>query len=135
MEIRKPKSHNPFVHDNTDEHIIMVPPSVLENKLTPFEDYIKIRGSIGSNVGLALMLFVTIITADFQDFAGISGASIRGAFVTGFIAMVVVVIYDFLRLNKITKRSRKDIVADLLLENSEKVYQSGDKKLKKQNAN
>src|SRR3989338_225149 len=98
MKIKRPKSHIPKVHDNTEGDLILVPPCVLENKLALFEEYTKIKATLGANVGLWLTLAIAIVTPDFKDFLGFSGARIRGAFVTAFIIMTFVIIIDIFKL-------------------------------------
>ncbi len=114
MKIQKPRSHSPIIHDNTEEDLILVPPSVLENKLDLFEAYTRVRGSIGVNIGLALTLLVSIVTSDFKNIFGLSGPSIRGAFVTGLIVMVVIIIRDIAKLKEAPVKSRTEIVKTLL---------------------
>lgn len=112
MEIKKPKSHSPKVHDNTDEHLFLVPPSVLENKLRDFEEYINARGGIGADAALALTLLISIIATDFRPFLNFSGESIRGAFITAFVFMLVKIARDAYLIKK-NKKSREDLLVGL----------------------
>ncbi|MBI5913109.1 hypothetical protein HY839_01565 [Candidatus Azambacteria bacterium] len=114
MEIKKLKSHMPRVHDNTEEDLIIVPPCVLENKLNSFEEYTRMRGSIGTSMGLALTLLVAVITSDFKDFISLPGASIRGAFVTAFIVILVLIIHNLFRLYRAPVKNRASIVKTFL---------------------
>jgi hypothetical protein len=115
MEIKKPRSHTPRVHDNTEEDLILVPPSVLQGKLHKFEDYVKGRGSLGSDVAVAIALLITLLTANFKDFAGISAGAIEGAFIAAFVFMIVKIIYDFsTKVHNAPIKTREDVVENLL---------------------
>ena len=133
MKITKPKSHTPTIHDNTEEDLILVPPSVLENTLDSFEAYVRIHGGVVANIGLALALFISVVTSDFKDIFGLSGQSIQGAFVAGLIIMVVIIIKDAVKLVKLPVKSRTEIVKTLL---KAKIIQQDELLIsKKQNAN
>lgn len=121
METKKLKSHNPTFHDNTDENLILVPPHMLENRLIPFEDYTKIRGSIISNIGLAFTFLTAIITSDFRDIFGFRGSSIQGAFISGFIVMLVIICRQCYKLYKSPVKDRKSIVNGMLQVKREEV--------------
>lgn len=117
MQIKTPKSHSPTIHDNTEEDLIMVPPSVLENKLRDMEEYYKARGGIKSDIGLAVALLVAVLTASFIDIPYISGATIRGAFITALIFIVMKVLYDLYRIFWYDKRDRCHILKSLYANN------------------
>lgn len=116
MQIKQPKSHSPIVHDNTDEHLIMVPPSVLENKLEKFEIHARAWGVIGSDVALMLTFIIAIVTSQFRDFSWIKGATIEGAFYIGAIVMAIKVGRGLYRIYNSRKVSRADIVKSMLVE-------------------
>lgn len=117
MEIQKPKSHAPEIHDNTEKDLIIVPPSVLENKLQNFKEHSTARGSISSDIALAITILAAILTSNFKDFVNIPGKSIQGAFITGFIFMLVKIIYSLIKIRKTGRKD--DIVGSLLNENKE----------------
>ncbi|MFC1757013.1 hypothetical protein ACFLZC_02575 [Patescibacteria group bacterium] len=100
MKIQKPKSHVPKIHDNTEEDLILVPPSVLDNKLRDFESYHKAQSSIVSDIALAVTLVAAFFASTFRDFAYISGATIKGAFLVGFLAIAVKIGFSIYKINK-----------------------------------
>lgn len=114
MQIKKPRSHSPKVYDNTEEDLILTPPSVLEGKLRRFEEHIKAREGLISNIGVALALLIAVLTADFKDFEKLSGQSIQGAFITGLFGMIILISYKGYRIYRTKGRSRKDVLQDLL---------------------
>lgn len=121
MEIEKPKSHSPVVHDNTEEDLILVPPSVLENKLESFEHYSRASGTIGSDIALAITFIVPLLTsADFKSFGPISGATIQGAFYIGAIVVLIKIVYGYLQIKNAPVKSRGGIVHDLLVKKDKK---------------
>ena len=115
MEILKPKSHSPKIHDNTEEDIIFVPPSVLENKLRDFEEYNRNWNTLGSDITLAITLIVAIIAMDFRNFVGLDGPTIRGAFLIGFILMLLKIFYILYKiLFRKDGKDREGLIKNLL---------------------
>ncbi len=98
MEIKKINSQLPIVYDNTESDLILVPPSVLDNKLRDFEGHNKINSSISSDITLAVALLLPVLTATFTDYSFIRGATIRGAFLTGFIFVLLRIFYSGYKL-------------------------------------
>jgi|SRR3989344_4719222 len=119
MNIKKPKSHSPTFHDNTDKDIILVPPSVLENKLELLENYSRAFGTVGSDIGLAFVFLTAILTSDFKDFGLIKGATIEGAFYVGSIVMLIKTCRDLYLIVRSKIKSRKELVRNLLVDEDE----------------
>lgn len=124
METKRLKSHTPSVYDNTEEDLILAPPSVLENKLRDFEDSNRLHVLLGSNIALAVTILTAIVTAEFKDLLGLSGQTIRAVFVTAFIIMIVKIIDDLLKIRAAPYKSRKDVIHNLL---GERVIKQDDK--------
>ena len=114
MEIKKPKSHVPIIHDNTEENLILVPPSVLDNKLRDFEIYHKERSSLPSDITLAITLLVAIFTASFVDFPFISGSTIRGSFIAGLILILVKIGFSVFKMIQADGSARTDLIGSLV---------------------
>ncbi|MGC9610684.1 MAG: hypothetical protein ABSE68_00435 [Minisyncoccia bacterium] len=115
MEIKKPRSHTPTIHDNTEEDLILVPPSVLQGKLHKFEDYVKGRGSLGSDVAVAIALLITLLTTNFKDFVGVSAGAIEGAFIAALVFMIAKIVFDFItKVHKAPIKTREDVVESLI---------------------
>src|SRR3989338_2236165 len=112
MQIKKPKSHSAKIHDNTDEHLILISPSILENRMRDFEVYSFARGGIGDEIALALTLLVAILTAEFKDFPPFTGASIRGAFITSFVFILAKIGLDTYKIWR-NRKSRDKLLQDL----------------------
>src|SRR3989344_3929816 len=89
MEIQKLKSQNPKIYDSTETDLIIVSPSVLENKLRDFEEHYRFKGSLVGDIALAVTLIIAVVATDFRDFLGLGGATIKGAFLFGFIVIVI----------------------------------------------
>jgi hypothetical protein len=113
MEIKKPKSHTPTIHDNTEKDLILVPPSVLDNKLRDLEEHQRVRGTIASDIALAITLLVAVLTSTFNDQAFIKGSTIRGAFITGFIVILIKIGYGIYKIYQTDKKARINIINDL----------------------
>lgn len=114
MEIPKPKSQSPKIHDNTEEDLILVPPSVLDNKLRDFEEYHKAHSIISGDIALAIVLLVTVLTTTFKDVYFLKGLTIRGVFLTGFIVMLIKIGHNLYKIFYADKHSRTDVVKFLL---------------------
>ncbi len=114
MEIQKPKSHSPKIHDNTEEDLILIPPSVLDNKLRDFEYHHKAKDSISSDIALAVALIVAILSTSFRDFSFIKGSTIKGAFIVGFIAIFIKIIFSLYKIFYNNKHNRTDVIKNLL---------------------
>ncbi|MEK9179885.1 MAG: hypothetical protein AAB897_00505 [Patescibacteria group bacterium] len=121
MKIPIPKSHKPKIHDNTEEHLIMTPPSVLENKLEELERYNRAIGRVWSDIGLAITFVIAVVTSQITNLGSISGESIRGAFFTGSIVMLIIVCYDLYRIWNAPVKSRRDVVYGLLKKDAKDV--------------
>ena len=113
MEIPKPKSQSPKIYDNTEDDLILVSPSVLENKLRDFEEYHRVRSTLISYVALAATLILAVIATDFKDFAGLNGLTIRGAFLFGSVAVLIKISYGIYQIIKKDGRSREEIINGL----------------------
>lgn len=114
MEIPKLKSHSPKIYDNTEGDIILVSPSVLDNKLRDLEIRSWATGSIGSYVGLAVTLLAAIFASEFKNFSYISGQTIRGVFIAGFVVVIIKIGYDIYKiLWSKNSRDRKTILSEL----------------------
>jgi len=100
MKIQKPKSHLPKIHDNTEEDLILVPPSVLDNKLRDFESYHRTQSSIVSDIALAVTLIAAFFASTFRDFTYVSGATIKGAFLVGFLVIAIKIGFGVYKINK-----------------------------------
>lgn len=100
MEMPKLKSQSPKTYDNTEEDLILAPPAVLDNKMRDFENYQQARGSIFSDIALAITLLVTILATDFKDILPpiITGAKIHGVFIAGFIGMLVKIGFSLFKI-------------------------------------
>lgn len=109
----KLKSQNPKPYDHTEEDLIMVPPAVLDNKLRDFEEHFKFRSAIGGDIAFALALIIPVITATFNDHVGVSGSTIRGVFIAGFIYALARVIRDVYRILQTDGHARKDLINSL----------------------
>ncbi len=120
MEIPKLKSHSPKFHDNTEEDLIVVPPSVLDNKLRDFEEYHKAHGGISGYIALAVTLIVAIFTTTFKDFSFIRGATIRGAFVAGLVIVFVKIGHDIYKIFFKKRNNRIELVNSLNKEKENK---------------
>lgn len=112
MEIPKLKSHSPRFHDNTEPDVIIVPPSVLDNKLRDLEGRNKARSSISSDIALAVTLIIAIFTTTFRDFPFINGATIRGTFIAGLIVILIKIGWDIYKIY-IDGGDRADLVNSL----------------------
>lgn len=128
MEIQKPKSHSPEIHDNTEKEIIFVPPSVLLAKLQDFEGYSKAIGSIWSDLGVAITLLAAIATTNFNDIGNFSGQSIRGAFITGLLFMLIRIGNDAYKIFTAKTRSKTDVVQSLLNKATRSLEEKNNKK-------
>lgn len=110
MEIQKPRSHSPKIHDNTEEDLILVPPSVLDNKLRDFEEYNRPHSSVSGDVALTITLIVAILTSTFNDLPYLKGMTIRGAFITAFIFMLVKMGRNLYKIWHANGSKREDII-------------------------
>ncbi|NQU77719.1 hypothetical protein HQ544_03405 [Candidatus Falkowbacteria bacterium] len=113
LELKSPKSHFPEIYDNTEKDLILVSPDVLDNKLRDFERNSQARGSIISDITLAVSLLIAVLTTIFKDFSFISGSTIKGAFVTGFLVVLVKVGYSVYKIFWDKKQTRTDIISSL----------------------
>ncbi len=113
MEIKKPKSHTPKIHDNTEEDLIMVPPSVLDNKFRDFEENQKMRNQLLGDIALAIALITPVLTATFNDYSHITGTTIKGVFLAGFIFILSRIIYGAYKIYHADGHARADLVKSL----------------------
>jgi len=120
MEIKKPNSHTPIVHDNTEKDLILVPPSVLDGKVRDFEEQGKMRLNIPNEIALALAFIIPIFTATFDDYVYVKGATIRGFFIAGFVFIIARLIYNGYHLSKIKKYARIDLINSFTIESIKK---------------
>lgn len=88
------KSQHPVVHDNTEEDIILIPPSVLDCKLRDFESFTTARASIAQDVALAVAFLAPVVSSDFRFFFGFSGETIKGIFAALAVVMIIKSLYD-----------------------------------------
>ena len=113
MKIPKLKSHSPVTHDNTEKDLIIVPPSVLDNKLRDFEEHQKMRNKLLGDVALAVALIIPVLTATFSDYPYVAGATLRGVFLAGFIFVLVRIAYGGYKLYHADGHARVDLVESL----------------------
>mgnify|MGYP001620090898 CR=1 FL=1 len=114
MEIPKFKSQNPKYHDNTEEDLIIIPPSVLDNRLRDFEENYKFRSTIGGDIALAVALILPVLTATFSNLFGITGATIKGVFIAGFVFMTIKISFSLYKIYHTDGHARSDLVKSLL---------------------
>lgn len=114
MNIKKPKSHSPIIHDQTERDLILVPPSVLRNKLGSLQGYLKATGAVGSDIALAFIFIIPIFTAEFKSFGKINGATIEGAFYIGSIVMLIKIMYDLYKIHYAPIKSSDEVVDGFL---------------------
>lgn len=125
MEIPKPKSHSPKIHDNTEEDLILVPPGVLDNKLRDFEEYSHARSSIVGDVAIIVTLIAVILTSTFNDIPYLKGTTIRGAFITALFFMLIKIARNIVKIWHADGKKRKDII--ISLKNQEKNHKVDNK--------
>lgn len=126
MNMPKLNSQYPNTYDNTEKDLILVSPSVLDNKLRDFENYGIIKTSIKGDVALALALFIAVFTVvEFVDLLPpiITASTLRGAFVVAFLVMIVKIAVDIRRIRTSPwgSRTRGEII-DALLGRSTEVH-------------
>jgi len=118
------KSQNPKPYDNTEESLIIVPPSILDNKLRDFEKSHQLRNTIGGDIVLAVTFILPVLTATFKDSNyypfGITGATISGAFIAAFIFMLVKITYSGYKIYKTNNYTRSDLIGSLLSDSKSK---------------
>lgn len=117
----KLKSQNPKPYDHTEEDLIMVPPAVLDNKLRDFEEHFRFRSAIGGDIAFALALIIPVITATFNDHVGISGSTIKGVFIAGFVYALTRVIRDAYKILQTDGHARKGLIDSLRQDRKEAV--------------
>ena len=124
MDMPKLNSQYPNVHDNTEKELIFVSPAVLDNKLRDFENYGMVKADIKGDIVLAVTLFIAVFTvAEFTNPLPpiITGATLRGAFVTALLFMIVKILFAFhkIKVSNRGARTRKEIIDVLLGESIE----------------
>lgn len=117
MKIPKLKSHLPKIYDNTEPDLILVSPSVLDNKLREFEKINQARDSITGDIALAITLLVAVLATTFKDFSFISGPTIKGAFIAGLVVVIVKIGHSLYKIFWINKQSRVDVIDSLKQQN------------------
>lgn len=114
------KSQNPKSYDNTEQELILVSPSVLDNKLRDFEVHNRYWSSLPGDITLAITLIIAIFTASFIDFPFIKGSTIRGTFIAGLVLTSVKIVFSLIQLAKYSGHARSDLIRSFLKESKNK---------------
>lgn len=117
MEMPKLNSQSPNSHDNTEKDLIIVPPAVLDSKLRDFELHSNAKSSVKSDIALAVTLLLAFLTIDLQgNFPFVDAATLRGAFLVGFLVSTGKAGYDIVQVLRDKKGNRKELIEELLVQ-------------------
>ncbi|MDW9843638.1 hypothetical protein GOB05_27395 [Sinorhizobium meliloti] len=101
------------VHENTAQNLIAITEDRLELRLRDYKEKIEAKRDLIGPAGIVLTLFITLLTATFNDTFGISKQYIQTAFVLTTIASAVWLSYAFNKSRKAGDASIKTLIGEI----------------------